>query len=135
VVIAGWISLQVIAAVRAALPWPPPWSAKLPWEMFRVPPAVDHELRALVRVGDAWEPVALDRWFSYSRGATGERATDNHPIFFDPARSREREVFARWVMARLIEDGRRVDELRLVRRSHDLRSGLVREHAVGRYTP
>lgn len=134
-VIAGWISLQVIAAVRAALPWPPPWSARLPWEMFRVPPAVDHELRVEVRAGDAWEPVALDRWFSYSRGATGERATDNHPIFFDPARSGERELFARWVMARLIEDGRRVDELRLVRRSHDLRSGLVREHAVGRYTP
>jgi hypothetical protein len=101
--------------------------------MFRVPPGVDHALRVEVRVGDAWEVAALDRWIDYSRGATGERLTDNHPVFFDPARSGEREAFARWVMARLAEDGRAVDELRLIRRSHDVRSGQVREHTVGRY--
>jgi len=135
VVIAGWIGVQGLAVLRAVLPLPPPWAGELPWEMFRVPRGVDHELRVELRVGAVWTEEPLARWFGYTRGATGERVIDNHPAFFDPGRRGEREAFARWLIARLSDEGRVFDELRLIRRSRDPGRGKVRERVVGRYSP
>lgn len=135
VVIAGWIGAQGLAILRAVLPLPERWAGELPWEMFRAPTGVDHRLRAEVRVEGAWVEVPLERWFGYTRGSTSERVIDNHPVFFDPGRRSEREAFARWLIARLADDGWAFSELRLIRHSHDIRGGQVREHVVGRYSP
>ncbi|MBZ5712541.1 hypothetical protein [Nannocystis pusilla] len=133
-IVGVWLAAQAIALVRGLSPLPPPLGAHMPWRMFSDPSPIDRTLTAEGRAADGtWVTIPLERYFRHTRGATGERAYEFSAIVFEPGHLAERHAFARWLAARMAEDGQPVDKVRLVRRWRDLRDGSTGVATIGQY--
>ena len=78
-------------------------------------------------------PIALSAAFLFGTAAAGPALAQSYP-------TRPVHLYVPYpaggpndVIARLVADGWEFRELRLIRHSHDIRGGQVREHVVGRY--
>lgn len=133
--VALWIAAQAVMLARVALPLERPWGGgHVPWRMFTT---ISRTESTIVAEGTttAGEVVAipLERWFRFTRGSTGQRVLDLSPILMSPGHREERAAFARWLAARMAEEGVRLREVRLIRRDRDLYTDAVRERRIGRF--
>ncbi len=132
--VALWIAAQAVMLIRAALPLERPWGGRVPWRMFTGLPVIEARIVAegTTAAGEVVE-IPLDRWFRFTRGATGQRTCDLNNILLTSGHADERAAFARWLAAQMAADGVRLREVRLARRELDLRSGQRRVRPIGRF--
>lgn len=132
--VALWIAAQGVMLVRAALPLPRPWGGRVPWRMFTSMGPYEPTIAAAgTTTAGAELEIPLDRWFQFTRGATGQRACDLSLVLLTPGHTGERAAFARWLAAQMAGDGVQLREVRLIRRDLDLRTGEVRVRTIGRF--
>ncbi|MCB9569767.1 MAG: hypothetical protein H6710_21535 [Myxococcales bacterium] len=133
-VIALWSLAQLSALVRGLLPEGAPGARTLPWNMFSTPRAVQIDVRAEGRRADgAWVEIPLDRYFHFTRGATGQRLYMSSRILTTPGHREERRRFALWLAARVAAEGAPVVEVRLIRESTSLATHEVKRRVLGRF--
>lgn len=132
VVVALWLGVHALALLRGLSPLPAPWSGPLPWRMFTAPRAVETEILAEGRDA-AGRPVEipLRRWFRFTRGATDEPLYEESRILREPGHQAERAAFARWLAARMADDGVTLREVRLLQRR--TRGARTRMRTLGRF--
>ncbi|MBA3548254.1 MAG: hypothetical protein H0T76_17365 [Nannocystis sp.] len=127
-----WVLVHVGILVRGLVPAPAPWSAGLPWAMFRVPPAAEVTIAAEgLDASGHWLEIPLRSYFHFTRGWTDRRVPETSRYLTRPGYKKERAAFARWLAAQMEAAGTPVRAVRLLRRS--TRDGAVHMRSLGHF--
>ena len=127
-----WVLVHVGILVRALVPAPAPWSARLPWAMFRVPPAAEVTIAAEgLDASGHWIEIPLRSYFHFTRGWTDRRVPETSQFLTRPGHAEEHAAFARWLAAQMEAAGTPVRAVRLLRRSTS--GGATHTRSLGRF--
>lgn len=130
--VVGWVLVQLVMLARALVPAPRPWSAPLPWSMFRVPPAAETTIVAEGQdASGRWIEIPLRDYFHFTRGWTDRRIPETSSALGRGGHRPERAAFADWLAARMTAAGTPVRRVRLLRRS--TRDGAVQTRSLGTF--
>lgn len=130
VVVAGWVAVNAALLVRGLLPPTVPGSGRLPWSMFREPPA---QTRIVAEGQDAsgrWIEIPLAEIFEFRRGWSDRGVPETSRYLYGRGSTAERAAFARWLAAQMAAAGTPV---RVVRLTHLAFDGSGRTWPIGQF--